>query len=109
MRAVRWECRSHIINIASVLAFKGYAEQSAYAASKHALLGMSKTLAREVADDGIRVHVVHTGVVDTAMRLDADRSTLMQPRAIADVVVTGCPGGAVRRQRRKGLVNRSGP
>ena len=56
-------------------------------ASKHALPGMSKTLAREVADDGIRVHVVHAGVVDTAMRLDADRSTLMQPQAIADVVM----------------------
>ena len=78
--------RSWIINIGSVLAFKGYVDQGAYTASKHAVMGLSKTLAREHAADGIRVHVVHPGGVDTGMRFDEDRSTLMQPQAVADVI-----------------------
>ncbi len=78
--------RSWIINIGSVLAFKGYVDQGAYTASKHAVMGLSKTLAREHAADGIRVHVIHPGGVDTGMRFDEDRSTLMQPQAVADVI-----------------------
>ena len=80
-----------IINIASVVAFKGYANQSAYGASKHALLGMSKALAREVQSEGIRVHVVCPGGVDTPMGGEAlpgqDRSVLMQPDEIAEIVL----------------------
>jgi len=77
----------HIINIASALAVKGYADQGAYTASKHALLGMTRTLAKEVRDKGILVHVVHPGGVDTGMRFDEDRSILMNPQPIADAVV----------------------
>ena len=78
--------RSWIINIGSVLAFKGYVDHGAYAAAKHAVMGLSKTLARELGDDGVRVHVIHPGGVDTAMRFDEDRAALMQPQAVADVV-----------------------
>jgi 3-oxoacyl-[acyl-carrier protein] reductase len=56
-----------ILNIASVVAHKGYPLQSAYAASKHALLGMSKSLANEVYEDDIRVHVISPGAVFTDM------------------------------------------
>lgn len=80
-----------IVNIASVVAVKGYANQSAYSASKHAILGMSKALARELQSDGIRVHVICPGGVDTEMagqaRPDLDRSALMSPDEIADAVV----------------------
>jgi len=80
-----------IVNIASVVAVKGYANQSAYSASKHAVLGMSKALARELQADGIRVHVLCPGGVDTDMagqaRPDLDRSVLMSPDEIADAVV----------------------
>lgn len=41
--------------------------QSAYAASKHALLGMSKSLANEVYKENIRVHVISPGSVFTDM------------------------------------------
>jgi len=77
----------HIINITSALAIKAYEDHSAYTASKHALLGMTKTLAREVHDLGIQVHAIHPGGVDTGMRFDEDRSVLMRPQAIADAVV----------------------
>jgi 3-oxoacyl-[acyl-carrier protein] reductase len=82
---------SYIVNISSVVGVKGYANQSAYGASKHALLGMSKALAREVHADGIRVHVLCPGGVDTGFigdaRPDLDRSVLMKPEEIADTVL----------------------
>jgi 3-oxoacyl-[acyl-carrier protein] reductase len=80
-----------IINIASVVAVKAYANQAAYGASKHALLGMSKALAREVQPAGIRVHVLCPGGVDTQLvgqaRPDLDQSVLIQPEEIADWVL----------------------
>jgi len=80
-----------VINIASVVAVKGYANQAAYGASKHALLGMSKALAKEVQPDGIRVHILCPGGVDTQLvgqaRPDLDQSVLIQPEEIADLVL----------------------
>jgi 3-oxoacyl-[acyl-carrier protein] reductase len=88
---LRRQERSTIVNIASVVAVKGYANQAAYAASKHALYGMSKALAREVQPDGIRVHVISPGGVDTELsaraRPDLDRAGLMLPQEIADIVL----------------------
>lgn len=59
--------RATILNIASVVGHKGYPLQSAYAASKHALIGFSKSLANEVYEEGIRVHVISPGAVFTDM------------------------------------------
>lgn len=59
--------RGTILNIASVVGHKGYPLQSAYAASKHALIGMSKSLANEVYEQGIRVHILAPGAVYTDM------------------------------------------
>lgn len=88
---LRRQPRGFIINIASVVAVKGYIHQAAYAASKHALLGMSKVLAKEVQPDGIRVHVILPGGVDTDLaaqaRPDLDRSQLIRPEEIADIVL----------------------
>jgi 3-oxoacyl-[acyl-carrier protein] reductase len=88
---LRRQSRSTIVNVASVVAVKGYANQSAYAASKHALYGMSKALAREVQSDGIRVHVISPGGVATELsaqaRPDLDRAGLIQPQEIADIVL----------------------
>jgi len=80
-----------IINISSVVGFKGYINQSAYTASKHALVGMTKALAREVQKSNIRVSLIHPGGVDTNLagdaRPDLDRSDLMQPQDIAHTVL----------------------
>lgn len=79
-----------IINIASVVAHKGYPMQSVYAASKHALLGLSKSLANEVYAENIRVHVVSPGAVYTPMialaRPDLKPDTMILPEDVADIV-----------------------
>ncbi len=81
---------SHIVNIASVVGLTGYANQGIYSASKHAMMGLTKALARELQADGIRVHAVCPGGVDTEMatqaRPDLDRSVLIQPADVARVV-----------------------
>jgi 3-oxoacyl-[acyl-carrier protein] reductase len=56
-----------IINVASISGLVGNAGQCNYAASKSALLGFSKSLAREVASRGITVNVVAPGFIDTDM------------------------------------------
>jgi 3-oxoacyl-[acyl-carrier protein] reductase len=82
---------SFIINISSVVGIKGYVNQGAYTASKHALMGMSKVLAQEVQPAGIRVHTICPGGVDTELvgnaRPDLDSSVLMKPEEIADIVI----------------------
>ncbi len=56
-----------IINIASIVAMRGNAGQTAYAASKAGLIGLTKSLAREVARKAITVNVVAPGFVATSM------------------------------------------
>ena len=79
-----------IINIGSVVGFKGYAGQAAYSASKHALTGFTKVLAKEVQQDGIKVHLISPGGVNTkmatTMRPDIDTENLILPEEIAELV-----------------------
>ena len=79
-----------IINIASVVSHAGYPMQSAYVASKHALLGFTKSLAAEVYKDGVRVHAVSPGGVFTDMvkisRPDLSGEGMILPEDIADIV-----------------------
>lgn len=78
-----------ILNIASVVAHKGYPLQSAYAASKHALAGFTKSLASEVYRDGIRVHMIAPGGVFTDMvrisRPDLTGEDMILPEDIAEI------------------------
>jgi len=59
-----------IINIGSMAGRRGYAEQGAYCASKHALVGLSKVLAIETQKHGIRVHMLSPGGVLTELSSD---------------------------------------
>jgi len=80
-----------IVNISSVVGVKGYPLQSAYTASKHALRGMTISLAEELRGTNIRVHVICPGAVDTGMagnvRPDIKKEDLIGPGEIADLVL----------------------
>ena len=56
-----------IVNIASTAALRGFRYGTAYAASKHGVLGLTRSLALEVADRGITVNAVCPGYVETDM------------------------------------------
>ena len=79
-----------IINIASVVSHAGYPQQSIYTASKHALLGMTKSIAREYYKDNIRVHAIAPGGVYTDMvkvsRPDLTSDGMILPSDIADII-----------------------
>src|SRR5438132_4146072 len=70
-----------IINIASIAGKTGAPYIAAYAASKHGVLGLTRTLALEVAKDGITVNAICPGPVRSRMneirtRYDAERQGL---------------------------------
>jgi 3-oxoacyl-[acyl-carrier protein] reductase len=64
MLKARW---GRIINISSVVARSGQAGQANYAASKAGLIGLTRSLARELASRGITANAVAPGYIETAM------------------------------------------
>lgn len=80
-----------IINVGSAVSKRGYESQSIYTASKHALLGMTKAIARDLAGSRIRVHALLPGGVNTdmirEMRPDIDESQLIAPDEVGEVVL----------------------
>ena len=60
-----------IINIASTAGLKGYSRMAAYCASKHGLIGLTRSLAVETAKKGVTVNAVCPGYTDTAMARQA--------------------------------------
>jgi NAD(P)-dependent dehydrogenase (short-subunit alcohol dehydrogenase family) len=91
LRLLRKSNPAYIINIASVVGIKGYPLQSAYTASKHALRGMSISLAEELRGSSVRVHVLCPGGVDTELvgkvRPDINKEDLIGPNEIAEMVL----------------------
>ncbi len=69
--------RGRIINIASLMSFQGGVRIPGYAASKHALVGLTKALANEWASHGVTVNAIAPGYVVTdineTLRSDPDR------------------------------------
>ncbi len=64
MLRAKW---GRIVNMSSAVALRGNAGQTVYAATKTALVGLTKSLAREVGVKGITVNAVCPGLVDTDM------------------------------------------
>jgi NAD(P)-dependent dehydrogenase (short-subunit alcohol dehydrogenase family) len=92
-----WSCMRHeippmleggggsIVNCSSVAGLVGFPGIAAYVASKHGVVGLTKTAALEYAEAGIRVNAVCPGVIDTEM---VERFTGGQPDAEAAMLAT---------------------
>lgn len=78
-----------IVNIASVAGLRGVADRSAYNASKHGLLGLTRTLAAEWGGRGVRVNAVCPGWVKTPMDDDSQSSGAYVDTDITDHVPQG--------------------
>lgn len=81
-----------IVNVASLAGKNAFAGGSVYAASKHAVMGLSKCMMLDLREHGIRVLTVCPGSVDTAFfdeqdRFDPDRESILAPGDVAELVV----------------------
>lgn len=93
-----------IVNTASIAGVVGFPELSPYVASKHGVLGLTKTAALEYSEEGVRVNAICPGVIDTPMveRASEDSEAvegaiaatpigrLGEPEEIGDVAVWLC-------------------
>jgi 3-oxoacyl-[acyl-carrier protein] reductase len=86
MMKARW---GRIVNISSIVGATGNPGQANYAASKAGLIGMSKSLAYEVASRGITVNAVAPGFIETAM---TDKLTDDQKSGIMGQIPAGRMG-----------------
>ncbi|MFY9468178.1 MAG: SDR family oxidoreductase, partial [Lentibacter algarum] len=88
-----------LIAVASTQALKGGGRIAAYAASKHGVLGLVRSVAQEVAKSGITCNAICPGFVDTPMA-DAAVQSVMEARgleraAAEKMVVSGNPVGRI--------------
>jgi len=73
--------RSYMVNVGSISSFVGQAKTPAYTASKHAVLGLSRSIALDYASAGLRCNCICPGITDTPM-LRQHLDTQPDPEAI---------------------------
>ncbi|CAB4869014.1 unannotated protein [freshwater metagenome] len=78
-----------IVNVGSTASLQGYALLTAYAASKHALVGLTKAVALETADVPIRVNIICPGPIETPLMDEIERLVNPQDPAAAHDMFAG--------------------
>ena len=80
-----------IVNIASSSAYKGFRNTSIYCASKHALLGLSRSIHSELKEHNVRTFCVSPGSIKTSMSKEVLESpeyeTFLNPKEVAEFTV----------------------
>lgn len=76
-----------IVNVASTASLVGYAYVSAYCAAKHAVVGLTRALAIEVATKGVTVNAVCPGYTDTDMMRESVEKIISKTGKAKDAVV----------------------
>ncbi|MDF2444366.1 MAG: hypothetical protein JWR01_2569 [Subtercola sp.] len=82
-----------IVNLGSVASFAGTAGLAAYVASKHAVVGLTKTAALEAAPRGVRVNSIHPSSVDTQMMRNLEAGLSDAPGEVRDRMMKAIPLG----------------
>jgi NAD(P)-dependent dehydrogenase (short-subunit alcohol dehydrogenase family) len=85
LRVMQEQKSGSIVNVSSIYGQKGFPNASLYVASKHAIIGLTRSAALEVAPCGVRVNAVGPGPVQTAM---LDRVTGNDAQAKAAFLAT---------------------
>ncbi|MFL9900508.1 glucose 1-dehydrogenase [Paraburkholderia fungorum] len=88
LRVMQAQKRGSIVNVSSTYGHEGAAYASVYAGSKHAVEGMTKSAALEVAASGVRVNAVAPGPTDTGM-LDRFTGAAERKAALVSTVPLG--------------------
>ncbi len=83
-----------IVNVASTAGLEGGPYISAYAASKHAVVGFTRALAQELTDGGVTVNAVCPGWVDTPLTRDAVQSIVRKTGMAEDAALAAILEGA---------------
>lgn len=80
-----------VVNVASAAGFAPAPSMSAYAASKHAVVGLSEVLAMELEGSGVRVLMVCPGVINTPIAPREVAEALLRALGRGDIVVFAGP------------------
>lgn len=89
---MRQRRRGDVINISSLAGKRGFPGGTAYAATKHAVMGFSESLMLEVRKEGVRVVAICPGSVDTKMihaqtLFERDPGRIVKPEDVAEMVL----------------------